>query len=175
MSEHPDADKDAFVIIEKLLNKVIIKHMEIHHGISVDEKIMIISGLAKLHMPFQILCDSSNVGKHISQKLLENGWPTIGVPFGPKTRRELLSTLKIVIDDRKVIIPYNQENFETIKLAEELTLQLIGFREEKSQKTRLPLYTSTASHDDLAMALALAISGAQNQDLEMGGFASGNF
>lgn len=175
MSEHPDADKDAFVVIERVDNLVYIKHMEIHHGIPVEDKISRIIELAKLHQPFQILCDSSNVGKHISQKLLENGWPTLEVPFGPKTRREMLSTLKIVISDRKVMIPYNKEYPETVELAEELTLQLVGFREEKSMKTRLPLYVSTAHHDDLAMALALAVSGAQEQNVEIGGFASGNF
>lgn len=174
MSDHKDADKDAFVVIERLNDLIIIKHMELHHGIPVEDKIARIIELAKLHKPYQILCDSSNVGKHISQKLLESGWPTLEVAFGPATRRQMLSVLKIVISDKKVIIPYNKDNSETIRLAEELFLQLTGFREEKSMKTRLPLFVSTASHDDLAMALALAVSGAMEQDVEIGGFASGN-
>ena len=175
MSDHQDADKDAFVVIEKANDLIYIKHMEIHHGLPVDDKIERIKELARLHQPYQILCDSSNVGKHIAQQLLNNGWPTLEVPFGPKTRREMLSTLKIIISDRKLVIPYNQENFETIKLAEELTMQLIGFKEEKSLKTRLPLFVSTSAHDDLAMALALGISGAMEQNTDIGGFASGNY
>ena len=175
MSDHPDADKDAFVVVEKVNEKIVIKHMETHHGIPVEDKISRIIELAQLHQPFQILCDSSNVGKHIVQKLLEAGWPTLEVPFGPATRNKMLSVLKIVFGNRQVIIPYNKENFETIDMAEKLTLQLVGFREEKSAKTRLPLFVSTATHDDLAMALALAISGAQEQDVSIGGFSSGNF
>jgi len=175
MSDHPEADKDAFVVIEKIDDLIIVKHMETHHGLPVEDKISRIIELAQLHQPFQILCDSSNVGKYIVSKLLESGWPTLEVPFGPKTRKEMLSTLKIVFSNRQVKIPYNKENFETIKYAEELTLQLVGFREEKSPKTRLPLFVSTATHDDIAMALALAISGAQEQDVNIGGFSSGNF
>ncbi len=175
MSEHRDADKDAFVVVEKLADDIVIKHMEIHHGIPVDDKIARIEELAKLHKPYQILGDSSNVGGHVIQKLLNKGFPSLAIPFGPKTRKEMLSTLKIVISDRKVKIPYSMEDPEVVEMAEELTLQLVGFREEKSLKTRLPLFVSTSKHDDLAMALALAISGAQEQDTAIGGFASGNF
>lgn len=173
MSEHKDADKDAFVVIEKLPDRIIIKHMEIHHGIPVEEKINRLLELARLHQPYQIICDESNVGKHIVQQLLNNGWPALGNPFGAKSRNTYLSTLKIVIGDRKIVIPYTKENFETIKLAEELTMQLVGFKEEKSPKG-FTTYASTSPHDDLAMALALAVSGAEEQDTSIGGFASGN-
>ncbi len=174
MSEHPSADKDAFVVIEKLADTMIIKHIEIHHGIPVDEKINRLLELCRLHRPFQVLLDASNVGTYVSQQILNNGYPAIPKPFGPKSRNLLLSTLKIVIGDRKLIIPYNKENFETIRLGEELTLQLIGFKEEKSTKG-FTTYVSTATHDDIAMALALAVSGAEEQDTTIGGFASGNF
>lgn len=175
MSEHKDADKDAFVVIEKIGDLIWVKHMELHNGLPVDDKIDRLRELSKLHRPYQILCDSSNVGKDISQKLLSFGIPAIEVPFGPKNRREMLSTLKIVVSSKRLKLPYNKESPETIRLAEELVYQLSGFKEEKSQKTRLPLIVSTSNHDDLVAALALAVSGAEEQDTSIGGFASGNF
>ena len=175
MSDHKDADKDAYVVIEKLPDKILIKHMEINPGgTPFEEKVNRLDELSKLHQPYQLRLDNSNVGQYVTRDLLARGWPAIGNPFGAKSRNTYLSTLKIVIGDRKLTIPYNKDNFDTIKLAEELTLQLVGFKEVKSEKG-FTTYKSTAPHDDLAMALALAISGAEEQDLTVSGFSSGNF
>jgi phage terminase large subunit-like protein len=176
MSEHKDADKDAFVVVERILDTVYIKYIEVpYRGVAMEEKVDIIEKIARVHQPYQILCDSSNIGKDVVKALIARGLPGVEVPFGPANRKKLLSTMKIVISNKNLVIPYNKENYETIKFAEELTLQLSGFKEEKSMKTRLPLLVSTSAHDDLAMALALAISGAMEQDVSGGGFASGNF
>ena len=174
MSEHPNADKDAFVVVEKIIDTIIIKHIEIHHGIPVEEKLNRLMYLAQLHQPYQIICDESNVGKHIVNQLINRGWPAIPQAFGPKSRNRLLSTLKIIIGNKKLIIPYDKEDFNVIKLAEELTYQLIGFKEDKSGKSGMTTYISTAAHDDIAMALALAVAGAMEQETDVGGFASGN-
>jgi len=173
VSEHKDADKDAFIVVEKILDLVYVKYMEVNQ-LSVDDKIAKLKELSQLHKPYQILCDSSNVGKYVVQKLLESGHPAVEVPFGPKSRREMLSTLNVVITNKQLKIPYNNDDFNVVNLAEELTMQLSGFREEKSLKTNTMLFVSTAPHDDLVAALALAVSGAMEQSTDIGGFSSGS-
>jgi hypothetical protein len=175
ISEHKDADKDAFVAVEKILDVVYVKEMVMPtSGVNVEDKIITIKKMYYDHKPYQVLCDSSNVGKYVVQRLIQDGIPAIEVPFGSKTRREMLSTLSVVISNGKLVIPYNNEDFEVVKLAEELTMQLSGFREEKSLKTNTMLFVSTAPHDDLVAGLALAVMGAMEQSVDIGGFSIGS-
>ncbi|KKK86968.1 hypothetical protein LCGC14_2757940, partial [marine sediment metagenome] len=102
MSEDIRADETAFVVVEKVAEKIIIKYIESGRGWSVDMCIKKLRDLYDIYKPYQIICDKSNVGDHITNKLLQNGIPAIAQPFGAQSRRMLLSVLKVIISNEKL-------------------------------------------------------------------------
>ena len=172
MSEDKRADETAFVVVEKVAEKIIVKHMESGRGWSVDACIQKLMDLYEIHKPYQIIIDKSNVGDHISKKLLLNGIPAIAQPFGATSRRVILSVLKVIISNEMLILPYSKDDLNAQQYTDKLTHQLNGFREEKSKLSDMPVIRSKADHDDLAMALGLAVKGAQEQDTGLEGFGS---
>ncbi len=157
MSEDKRADETAFVVVEKVAEKIIVKHMESGRGWSVDACIQKLMDLYEIHKPYQIIIDKSNVGDHISKKLLLNGIPAIAQPFGATSRRVILSVLKVIISNEMLILPYSKDDLNAQQYTDKLTHQLNGFREEKSKLSDMPVIRSKADHDDLAMALGLAV------------------
>ena len=147
--------------------------METHRGMPTDLKIKRLKELFYEHQPYQVICDKSNVGEHICNKLLMEGVPAIAQTFGSVSRGQMLSVLSIVSNNRRLIIPYKKGNYEVQFLADKLVEQLSGLREEKSQKGN-KLIASKAPHDDIAMSLALAVKGAEEQDTDIGGFGNGS-
>ena len=172
MSEDKRADETAFVVIEKVAEKIIVKYMVSGRGWSVDACINKLKELYEIHRPYQIILDKSNVGDHITNKLLLDGIPAIAQPFGAMSRRVILTALKVVISNEKLILPYSKEDLNAQDYTDKITHQLNGFREEKSKLSDLPIIRSKSDHDDLAMALGLAIKGAQEQDTGLEGFGS---
>jgi hypothetical protein len=170
MSEDVRADETAFVVVEKVAEKIIVKYMESGRGWSVDACIQKLINLHEIYQPYQIHLDKSNVGDHITNKLLLNGIPAIAQPFGAMSRNKLLSVLKVIISNEKLITPYSPEDLNAQQYTDKLTFQLNGFRQEKSKLSDMPVIRSKADHDDLAMALALAVRGAQEQDTGLEGF-----
>ncbi len=174
MTNNLHSDYDAYVIVEKIADVATIMHMEVHKGIPVESKINRIKQLCDLYKPYSVICDESNVGGHIVQELVKSGQSAEPQPFGPKSRNKLLTLLKIYVDNQKIVIPFSKEDPEAQKMADLVHSQLLGFREEKSEKTGMTTYVSRAPHDDLAMSLALAVKGADTQDLSPAYFASGS-
>ncbi len=170
MSEDIRADETAFVVIEKVAEKIVVRHMESGRGWSVDTCIQKLKDLYEIHKPYQIILDKSNVGNHITNKLLLDGIPAIAQPFGATSRRVILSVLKVVISNEKLILPYSNDDLNAQNYTDKLTHQLNGFREERSKLSDMPIIRSKADHDDLAMALGLAMKGASEQDTGLEGF-----
>ena len=62
---------------------------------------------------------------------------------------------------------------ECIKLTDELLDQLIGFKERESSVTKHKLLKSTAVHDDIVMALAMALKEAvRDKEIKCFGISS---
>jgi len=166
MSDGPFADFDAYVVVEKLTNgKIIVKHIETWKGQSMEAKMERLLHLANTYKPYQFLCDKSNVGQDIVLKLIQAGWAAEAESFGPAARGNMLGTLKGVIENNMLVIPYSKEQPEEQFIVNDLFDQLIGFREDKTEKTRVTTIVSRSTHDDISMALALAVKGAAGQDL----------
>jgi len=168
IAKGPTADFDAYVVLEKTEDFFIIKHIEVHKGVSVNAKVNRINQLYETYntssLPPKIIIDESNIGMAISNELKKLGLPILNQSFHSKARNNLLINLRNIIDSKKLVIPRSKENYGiAIKLTDELTTQLIGFRESKSKLTGNINYLSTASHDDIVMALAMAAKEATKQ------------
>lgn len=163
VAKGPKADFDAYVILDKFDNKFIIKYIETHKGFPFDAKARRIKELAEMYHPMRILVDESGIGTAMISDLRALALPIVPQSFHSRARNDLLNTLKNVIDGGKLIIPRNHEDQLAIRHTNKLFEQLMGFKEEKSQTTGIRQYLSSAPHDDIAMALAMAVKGGVQQ------------
>jgi len=160
ISGGPRADFDAYVIIEKVDNFYIIKHIEIWKGVPTPSKITRIEELIKEYNVDIVAADESNIGHDAIDGLLTKGYYVVSYKFTGGDygeRKKTIVTLKNIIEAGKLIIPRHPDDVEAINITNELIAQLTGFVERKSEKTQHKLLDSTALHDDIAMALGMAI------------------
>jgi len=160
IAKGPLADFDAYVVIDKVDNFYIIKHIEIHKGVPTGAKVNRIRQLSEIYKPVRVVLDESGIGQAIIDDVRANGIPALAQSFHSAARSNLLMNLRNIIDGKKLIIPRSREDSKVIRLTNELVTQLIGFKETKSQATGNINYLSTASHDDIVMALAMAVKAA---------------
>jgi hypothetical protein len=156
VSKGPDADFDAYVVIGKLNNLIFLKHIEIHRGMPTVFKVQRIRELYELFKPIRVIIDESGIGLNILEELRVNALPAIPQSFHSAARTTLLMNLKNVIDGIKLIIPRHKEDSNALNLTDELVTQLIGFKPTKNKLGNVQ-YLSTAAHDDIVMALAIAV------------------
>ena len=68
--------------------------------------------------------------------------------------------LKKVLEEKSLVIPFNQNDPSTQVFVNKLALELVKFKEVTTDKTGTRLtaakYVSTGTHDDTVMALAMA-------------------
>ena len=89
--------------------------------------------------------------REITQRLREHGIQTVEVPFNGERRREVFASLRAAIDERKLSLPNHPE------LLRELRALRVRYT---SQGQKVELARIGRSHCDRAVALALAISAA---------------
>jgi hypothetical protein len=167
-STGPTADWDAFIVVEYIGDKIILRHGERYHGIPIPAKLERLRELRRIYNPQMFVMDPNNVGTNIIVQLTMEGFPIESQSFQSLARRKLLVDLRVVIDNHRLIIPRNNDSMETRDFTDKLTEELIGFRDTTSKKTSTKQLVSTSAHDDTVMALAMACKGASmlNQSFE---------
>ena len=160
ISGSPHADWSATVVIEYISEKYYIRFIETSKGRKLQKQIDDLHDLARTYKPFQLYADMSTFGIAIVQELKTRGLPVIGCDFQPTKRSEYLMTLKRAIEDEKLVIPRNLTDPQCDKLTTKLYEQLISFKTKPRGGT---IVYQASGHDDLVMALALAIWGASKQ------------
>lgn len=159
----PTSDYDVYVVVEKYENKAIIKHAEVKRGLPPEEKIKLITRLYNIYKPYMIICDESLIGSVLIRQLRDNGLPVEAQDFHPRSRNNLLGHLKVLVDNKMIIIPSDPNDERAVTFATTLEYELISFREVKSLSTNITKYLSKASHDDTVMALAMAVKNIKPQ------------
>lgn len=160
-SSGPQADFDAFVVVEYVGDKIVILHGERHKGVPIPAKLARLRELKRLYNPFRFVMDESNIGQGIIQPLRSEGFPIECQSFHSQARRTILIDLKALIENKRVIIPRNGDIPQTVTFTNKLTEELIGFKDEESKITKTRHLVSSAAHDDTVMALAMACKGAR--------------
>jgi hypothetical protein len=161
------ADFDCYVIIERVNDRAIIKFAETHRGYSVQEKVSRINHLFEIYKPLLIIADQSSIGAAIIEELRNTGLPVQGYSFQALSRNALLNNLKVLLDNKKIVIPKHKDDMQAVEFADKLEIELLSFREQHSKITGNTAYVSTSAHDDTVMGLALSVSKIkQNQDFE---------
>jgi len=152
------ADYDCYVIVERVGDRAIIKFAETHRGYSVQEKVARITHLCEIYKPLLIIADQSSIGAAIIEELRHTGLPVQGYSFAATSRNTLLNNLKVLLDNKKILIPKNKDDMQAVEFADKLEVELLSFKEQHSKITGNTAYVSTGAHDDSVMGLALAVS-----------------
>jgi len=165
VSSGPKADFDAFVVVEKKDDFLVIKKIETYRGILGPVKV---EHLTRLYNTYQsnlqtmILADESNMGTLLINDLRARGLTVLPQKFSHQERKKLLQVLANVIESKRLVIPRSPLDPDALDKTDALVEQLIGFVRKKSPNTGSELFLSKASHDDIVMALAMAVKEAAN-------------
>lgn len=100
----------------------------------------------------KLLVDSTGVGSPIVEQCRSLGLPVEGVVFTQKMKEELLSNLKITLEQGRMILPENLELLSSLNCIDAEQLRSGGYAFSHARGT----------HDDIGYALALALRAARN-------------
>ena len=169
VSAGPRADYDCFVVVELLGGFILLRHGEVHRGWSIRSKVDRIKELAQVYGDklVSIVVDQSNIGQAVIDDLRDAALPVKGQDFHPTNRNKLLMNLKKVLEEKKLVIPFDQNDANTQKFVQTLILELVKFKEvttdASGQRLTASKYISTGSHDDTVMGVAMACMGSASE------------
>ena len=161
ISGGPKADFDAFIVLKKINDQFIVVHSEVHKGWQRPLKVQRLKDLwehYQTELGTIIVADESNMGTMVINDLRAEGVTVVAQNFHSFARKKLLVTLSNVLQGKGLILPRSMDDEDAQKFSELLKDQLTGFRRKRSEKTGGESIESTAPHDDVAMALAMAVS-----------------
>lgn len=140
-----------------------IKYIERVRGLALDEQENRIKDLHSVFDFEDIIVDETNFGGSVYQNLIKDGMPVTGQDFSYKSRNNLLMNLKSEVESNELIIPRGQDtSSRTRKITDVLYNELMGFGPTETQTGQVS-YTSTAAHDDLPIALSMALQGVKDK------------
>lgn len=139
-------DYAAYVVVEPqddLLHTRLIRAVK---GLPYTTVSLEVADLNNKHRLQSAAVDQTGLGNPIIEHLKELGLPINGYILTNKIREEILSNLKILLEQRKIVLPDNIE-----------LLNSLNCIEYERSRTGTHLFTHReGTHDDLAYALALA-------------------
>ncbi|MGH9922276.1 MAG: hypothetical protein ACRD38_05950, partial [Nitrososphaerales archaeon] len=95
---------------------------------------------------FKLMVDQTGLGNPIIEHVRELGMDVEGLTLTARKKEELLSNLRILMEDRKLILPHDIELHNSINAIEFERTRTGGFK----------FYKRNGTYDDLGYALALA-------------------
>lgn len=117
----------------------------------------VIGHLVRAHEKFQFrkaLVDQTGVGEPILEEIRSQDLDRVeGVKFTTETKEELLSNLKITMEQDKLAIPYDR------RLCQQINEQQYNY----TKNGHIQFTHPTNSHDDMLWALALAVKAAKTE------------
>ena len=135
----------AFVLVRRIDDKLYMVYKKCEKGKSYAGFNVELADLYRKNS-FSMFVDETGLGNPIVEHLKELGMEVNGIQLTNRKKEELLSNLKILMETKKLALPYDEELFNSLNAIEYKRNRVGNFIFEKKQH----------SHDDLAYALALA-------------------
>ena len=154
----PRADFDSYVVVEKIGAHTNIIYGERHRGLPIHAKVARLKDLHERFKPRRIICDESNVGQAVIERMQEIHLPVQGQDFAPHNRNAMLISLRQAIEEGRITIPRHQEDELCMKFTNVLITEMVDFKETRTP-SGLITYKSSGKHDDTVMSLCLALKG----------------
>ncbi len=147
----------AFVVVERVQDKIIARHIRTDRERNYATVNAEIADYCNALGVTELCVDQTGLGNPIVEHLKELGTSVEGLVLTQKTKEELFSNLKILLEQRKIVISNNNELLNALNCVE-------------YERTRTGNYAFShrqGTYDDLAFALALACWGAKGPSGKM--------
>jgi len=156
------ADYSVFVVVENVGRLTLIRRIERYKGMPITFQKERIRELYNIFKCRRIYFDSSSMGESFVQELRQESLPITPCDFSYKNRNDYLINLLRYIDEGRLVIPRKFEDVKCITMGDILRKELASFMVTETP-SGMVAYKSTGRHDDIVMALALAIKSASSQ------------
>lgn len=142
----------AFVIVKRMHDKLYMVHRNAKRG---DEYTPFNIGISEMNKKyaFKLLMDDTGLGGPIAEQLKDMGVDVEGLTLSNRTKEELLSNLKILMEQKNIVLPVDLELHNSLNAIEY----------EKSRTGGYKFYKRNGTYDDLGFALALACFAAKRE------------
>ena len=159
------SDPAAFVVVEKMkdgtMKIVLVKTYLAHlHGKNIQDENLytrFTAEIADINQSIKmkkLLIDQTGLGQPIVEQCKTLKLPSEGLDISTKTKEELLSNLKILFEQKKIILPSADRDLELTILS-----NLNCIEAERKPAGGYTFSHPRGTHDDIAFALALAVWG----------------
>lgn len=135
----------AFVIIRRIDDKLYLVYKKAERSKSYTEFNVEIAEMYGRHN-FRLFVDQTGLGNPIAEHLKELGIDVKGIALTERRKEELLSNMKMLMEERKVALPYDLEVHNALNAIEYQRTRTGGYR----------FYKRNGTYDDLGYALAMA-------------------
>ncbi len=174
LSTSKGADRSAFFVIERFKDVDTLCWIEHYHGLSYMAQKKRIEELYNVFRPHKIIADQGTFGESFFQEMRSNGIPMQGFKFTNQTKQDLIQEMRsrfesnfyAYSDDRKepkpeeekkFFIPKDRTDIRTYDLINKLEKELMAFSIQYDPNTGTAKFKGLASHDDMVIALGLAL------------------
>lgn len=137
---------------EKIKSPIIVRYGFMGRGITYNNQIALQKRIYREYKLQTLVVDKTNFGIKIYEDLYGK-LNVDGQDFPVAKRNALLMNLRNLFESGRLVLPFKDNELQTKKIISELVKQLKGF----SLSTESNSIQSRAKHDDLAIALALAV------------------
>ena len=142
----------ALVVVRRMDDKLYMVYKKAEKGKPYTQFNVEIAELNGKHR-FKLMVDQTGLGNPIVEHLKELGIDVEGITLTDRTKEELLSNLRILMEQRKLWLPYDIELHNSINAIEF----------ERTRTGSFKFYKRNGTYDDLGYALALACFAAKRE------------
>ena len=180
LSASSGADRSAFVVIERFEGKDTIVWIEHYHGLSYMAQKSRIKELYEFYRPSIILADVGTFGESFFQEMRSAGIAMQGFKFTNQSKQDLVQEMRSKFEsnfnrydsdtkeakpekDKMFFICKDSTDYKTHHTTEKLVKEALAFAVEYDNKTGAAKFKGLGAHDDIVMALGLAIWACRNR------------
>lgn len=163
LSDAYEAGWTVFIVVEKFRNgDVVLRDVWRSKGLTQPAVENKLRSYSSTWNPRMIYMDASTFGKNYVESL-KGELPVRGVSFTRDNRMDMLITLGKYFDEENLILPSDKEDVQTQKQVEQLEKELAAMYITETDRTGQQTMDTNATWDDMVMALALSVYGADKQ------------
>ena len=174
LSASSGADRSAFIVIERFKGVDTLVWMEHYHGLSYMAQKKRIKELYEFYRPSKMICDTGSFGESFFQELRSAGISIEGFKFTNQTKQDLIQEMRSKFEsnfnrydsdvkevkpeeDKLMFICKDRTDHKTNSTTEKLLKEMLAFGVEYDVKTGNAKFKGLGAHDDMVMALGMAI------------------
>ena len=191
LSASSGADRSAFIVLERFKGKDAIVWIEHYHGLSYQAQKKRIRDLYEFYRPSKMLADQGSFGESFFQEMRSSGINMTGMKFTNQSKQDMIQEMRVRFEanfnkygddskevkpeeEKKLFICKDKTDYATHHTTEKLIKELLAFGIEYDVKSGTAKFKGLGAHDDLVMALGMALWASAVQGNKCFHFARGS-